>query len=358
MTGNLNMGTKKVTNMADGTLSTDGATYGQLTTTNTTATTNFNTLVQSIPYLSNPVVNSDFQIAQRATTYALTTTPAFGSVDRWFSWQATSAAGIFNQNAETLGNGRSYSAKLGRNNGSTGTGTITMGQAIESSRCARFVSKTIILSWYAKAGANFSASSSNLNVKLATGTGTDQSSATLANGTWTGYATPINYTTAITTSWVRYSQSITLPSSVTQLGILISYTPSGTAGADDNVYIADVMIEEAYNSNTTPTLYRRLHYADSLRECMRHYQIFTTTVSNFASVGLSIVGQSLNFAEPMRVAPSPTQLTNNVDLVQTNVSSSTSTFIMRATGGYIFRTATGAGAGAQFSETDSYLADL
>jgi hypothetical protein len=272
MTGNLNMGSKKIVSMADGVNPTDAASYSQLTTNVSTLNTSISNVYQYIPY-KNPVINSQFSVAQRATTYALTTTAAYGSMDGWVALQATTASGIFNQVSDTAGNGATYNAKLGRNNAATTTGAITMAQAFESINSKPFAGKTVILSFYAKAGANLSSTSNNITYKLAYGTGTDQSSSSLVSGTWTGYTNAISTTTAITTSWVKYQTSVALSSSATQLGIIITYTPTGTAGADDNIYISDVKLEVAQNANTTPTVLQRNSYTQDLLECQRYLHI-------------------------------------------------------------------------------------
>jgi hypothetical protein len=166
MTGNLNMGSKKIVSMADGVNPTDAASYSQLTTNVSTLNTSISNVYQYIPY-KNPVINSQFSVAQRATTYALTTTAAYGSMDGWVALQATTASGIFNQVSDTAGNGATYNAKLGRNNAATTTGAITMAQAFESINSKPFAGKTVILSFYAKAGANLSSTSNNIKTLLA-----------------------------------------------------------------------------------------------------------------------------------------------------------------------------------------------
>jgi hypothetical protein len=94
------------------------------------------------------------------------------------------------------------------------------------------------ISFYARAGANYSAASSNLGVRLFTGTGTDQ-----PLQSFTGFATAVNSTATLTTSWARYSYTITLGSTVTEFGLNFNFVPVGTAGAADYFDVTGVQIE-------------------------------------------------------------------------------------------------------------------
>jgi hypothetical protein len=209
----------------------------------------------------NRLINGSMRMVQRATTYSLTTSWVYGSLDRWAFVQPTSANGVANQVAAGL-TGFQSALKLGRNSGATQLGQLQMGQALESINSIPLQGQTVTLSFYAKAGANFSGA--NLVPTLYYGTGTDQS-ITIVGG-WTG-GTSVNFTQAITTSWARYSFTTTLPSTVTQLAVLIAYTPTGTAGADDNVYITGVQLEVG----TVATPFEFLPFSTELALCQRYF---------------------------------------------------------------------------------------
>lgn len=214
--------------------------------------------------LKNYLINGGMDIAQRGTTYALTTTLSYGSLDRWAANMSTSAAGIFNQVAGS--NGFKNYAKLGRNSGSALTNSIGINQALETVNSIPLQGKIVTLSFYALAGANFSGASSQMRVFLQTGTGTDQSVASY--GSWTGVNVLLNTTQTITTTLTRYQFSVTIPSNATQVGISLFYTPTGTAGADDNVYITGVQLEEG--PVATDFDFRPFGFELSL--CQRYYE--------------------------------------------------------------------------------------
>jgi hypothetical protein len=221
------------------------------------------------PYvLKNRIINGGMDVWQRGTTYALTNTNAYGSVDRWAVFQSTTANGIANQVASGL-TGFQYALKLGRNSSATTTGAIQMTQVLETVNSIPLAGQTVTFSFYAKAGANFSATSSNLGVYLATGTGTDQSSSSFTISGWTGNSALINTTQAITTTWTRYSFTTTIASTATQVGLQLYYSPTGTAGADDNVYITGVQLE----IGTTATPFERRLYNQELANCQRYFEI-------------------------------------------------------------------------------------
>jgi len=88
-------------------------------------------------------------------------------------------------------------------------------------------------SFFALAGANFSAASSALQITIGSGTGADGSAATFFAGTWTGYANAIQSTTPISATWTRYVAQAAIPATAVQVGVSLCYTPVGTAGTND-----------------------------------------------------------------------------------------------------------------------------
>ena len=114
------------------------------------------------------------------------------------------------------------------------------------------------------AGANFSSSLGKLNVVLAYGTGTDQSTANLIAGSWTGQTslTPLSQTVTVvssgvqtaivsavsyalpTTVWQRFAFTYLVPAAATQLGFYVNFSPVGTAGSNDWIQFAGFQLED------------------------------------------------------------------------------------------------------------------
>ena len=273
----------------------------------------------------NRIINGAMNIWQRGTTYALTTAITYGSADRWNFWQGgVTASGIANQVASGL-TGFQYAVKMGRNNGSALTGAISAIQAAETNNSIDLAGQSITLSFWAKAGANFSATSSQIASQVYSGTGTDQSAASM--GSWTNATVVINGTPSITTSWVKYSFTGTCASNVSQVGVYITWTPTGTAGADDNLYITGVQLEKG----STATSFDYRPYGTELALCQRYYWV----VGRTASGGTSSTTQGdvcTSFPVAMRAAPTAT-LINGTNALISPGTSTTSVTSLNGTGG-------------------------
>lgn len=161
------------------------------------------------------------------------------SFDAWTLFQNTAATAVASQVASGL-TGYRKALKIGRPNGDTSTNAIIAISSVKTIDSIPLQGQTVTFSFWAKAGANFSGS--NLSVRLATGTGTDELPGGISG--WTGVLNPINTTQVITSSWAQYSFTTPLSATETQIGIRVFYVPAGTAGADDNAYLTGVRIQQ------------------------------------------------------------------------------------------------------------------
>jgi hypothetical protein len=185
-------------------------------------------------YNGNAVINGAFDIWQRGTSFV----PAsynYGA-DRFTMYRAVTGSTVSRQASGLTG--FNYAARVQRDSGNTSTSEIQIMTTLETADCLRFAGQTMTVSFYARAGANFSANSSNIGVRLMTGTGTDQ-----PLQSFTGFALAINSTATLSTSWTRYSYTVTLASTVTEFGFNLLFQPTGTAGAADYFDVTGVQIE-------------------------------------------------------------------------------------------------------------------
>jgi len=261
--------------------------------------------VAQVSYNKNAIINGAMDIWQRGTTVALTATLDY-MADRWCSCQAT-PAGIQARVASGLA-GFTYALKIGRTVSNTGTTDIKTAQIIESWNVTKLQGQAVTLSWYAKAGANFSAASSNMKIYASYGTTADEGRVKFLAGTWAGITVlENNVTQTITTSWVRYSITFTVGAAALELGVQFSYTPVGTAGADDNLYITGVQLE--LGSVATPFEFR--HYGQELALCQR-YCIYFQGTSAYARYLLGAADTTntgvgfISLPVEMRVVPAQT----------------------------------------------------
>lgn len=242
----------------------------------------------------NVVLNSSFNVWQRGTSIATGAGYAYGA-DRWETYRGALVAG--STVSRQLTNDTTnlpfiqYCARVQRDSGNTGTQGINFGQNIETINSISFAGRTVTLSFYARAGANYSSASSALNATLYSGTGTDQN----YGKSWTSGATVASGTATLTTTWQRFTYTGTVATNATQLAIYFQNTPVGTAGAADFYEVTGVQVEiagsaSAYSPNTST-------YQGELAACQRYYYRPTagTSFAPFAT-GLSFNTTNANVA--------------------------------------------------------------
>jgi hypothetical protein len=190
----------------------------------------------------NGVLNSNFSVWQRGTSNAITTTAYLA--DRFCGFRAVAGSTVSRQVTNDTTNLPfiQYCARVQRDSGNTSTAAIYFGQPFETVNSIPYAGRTVTFSFYARAGANYSAASSALAVYLNTGTGTDQN---VITGSYTGNAQTINTTATLTTTWQRFTYSATLGATITELSVFFGFTPVGTAGANDFFEVTGLQLEIA-----------------------------------------------------------------------------------------------------------------
>jgi hypothetical protein len=245
------------------------------------------------PVQQNPVLNSAFQIWQRGTSitnggYSADRWQAYGNGNGTVSRQATG-------DTTNLPNIQ-YCGRSQRTSGSTSTNPLYLAQNFETINSIPFAGKTVTFSFYARAGANYSPTSSLLNYTIQTGTGTDQ-----AFTGYTGVAYPINSTATLTTTWQRFTATAALSSSLTELAIVFVANVTGTAGANDYFEVTGVQLE--VGSVATP-----FHtYAGTIQgetsACQRYYQRAVGTTGAFAAAAITGIATNSTTVEMTYAAP-------------------------------------------------------
>ena len=243
----------------------------------------------------NAIINGDFRVWQRGTSiggYAYT-------ADRWLAYQAASVNTISRQAASL--SGFQYCARVQRNSGATNTGVHYLVQAVETINSYRFQGMTATLSFYARAGANYSSASSLLGANIETSTGVDQSYI----AAWAG-GVAVTSSKTLTTSWQRFTVTGAVPAGATQVGVAFSYTPVGTAGANDYFEVTGVQLEVA--PQATPFEQRLIGTELSL--CQRYYWSSGTVWNYFLANNSNQFAEAFVFKLPVTMRATPT-LTNS-----------------------------------------------
>jgi len=211
----------------------------------------------------NVLINGGMDVWQRGTTAAIPSSPSTSYLaDRWSGYRGTTGS---TQSRVTSGlDGFQYALRIQRDSGNTGTGVIYMNQSIETNTMMKLANKQVTLSFYARAGANYSASSSLFGARVVAGTGTDIN--IIYTGV-TGGTEPVSTTPVLTTSWQRFTATGLIPSGTTAGGVYFFFTPTGTAGANDYVDITGVQLEQNYQ----PTPFEQRPIGIELALCQRYY---------------------------------------------------------------------------------------
>jgi hypothetical protein len=230
------------------------------------------------------------------------------TADRWFaSAPSSTVSAVVSKQANTTIPGFGQAFQFGRQQNASTTSAITVGQIVESADSIRAQSQPVTLSFWALAGSNLSASNNTMGVQVIQGTGTDQSATSALAGTWTGQANVISTTQGITATATRYTFSGTVASNATQLGVLLNYTPTGSAGAGDFIQLLGVQLE--IGGQPTPFEHRDAEVELALAQRYA-FQVNEPASGVTVAVGAVTGTNRFNFMVPlpvqMRAAPSVT----------------------------------------------------
>jgi hypothetical protein len=249
----------------------------------------------------NFTINGGFDIWQRGTTFAPNASIIY-TADRWAAYRGGGGTG--QTVSRQTGTGvNQYCARVARDSGTTATNAIQFSTSFETQNSIPLAGQTVVLSFYARAGANYSSASSALTVFSDTGTGTDQQ---ILSG-YTGSTRIISQTPTLTTSWQRFSYSAAVGSSTTEIGFGFSYNPVGTAGAADYFEVTGVQLEVG----TVATAFSRAGATiqGELAACQRYYYR-SKAPSAYSQIGVgptppattSIIYMNVTTPVPMRTS--------------------------------------------------------
>ena len=259
------------------------------------------TLAMGSSFLRNRIINGAMEIAQRDTSTTNSGTSlanTYGSVDRYQFYRAGAATGL-NTTQFSSGGPSSipYYVRMQRASGNTSTAILAMSQPIESLNSQDLAGQIVTLSFYMRAGSDFSGTTASPQLYYAT-----SGEGNLYSGV-TGQAqiTTTPSTVTPTTSWQRFSVTGTVNASATQVLMQILYTPTGTAGTNDYLDITGVQLE--VGSVATP--FERRQYGTELALCQRYYFKSQTILRDFG-ITTTTGYASTEWALPMTMRAAPT----------------------------------------------------
>jgi len=260
----------------------------------------------------NAAINGSYDVWQRGTSVSVAANVLVYTADRWQVYNGVNQAMTVSRQA--TGDTTNlpfiqYCARVQRNSGQTGTTETFFSQPLESVNSIPLAGKTVTVSFYARKGADYSPTSSNLKINLVSGTGTDQNITT-----YTGGASVASVTNALTTTWTRYTVTGTVGATATELRIDFAWTPTGTASTNDYFEVTGVQLE----LGTTATTFSRAggSIQGELAACQRYYWRVTTVAeqkiigpSAYAATSTVAVANFVN-PVPMRINASSVDFSN------------------------------------------------
>jgi hypothetical protein len=268
-----------------------------------------------VPQSGNAIINGAFDIWQRGTSIGPISSVAQYVADRWYGYLGSTPY-TFSRQATSL-TGFQFGLRMQRPAGNTGTDSASqVVSPFETINSIPFAGKTVNLSFYARAGANFSSGSNALGLSVRSGTGTDQ-----RHNAYTGAVDFIAQNSVLTTSWQRFSYSGAVPTNSTELSIIFTRGATGTAGADDWFEVTGVQLEAG--PVATPFRRNANSIQGELAACQRYYNRVLNGSVGFAYLPLGYYTTSTNvrFSIPLSVQlrVPPTSLDFSNLLTQNNV---------------------------------------
>ena len=248
----------------------------------------------------NYAINGGTDIWKRGTSF----TPSAGAVtqlvDRWSGVRPTVAGWTVSQKNSATDSGvagSTFFMRVQRDSGNTATQDLNIAyNNLEGQSFIPLQGQSVTISFWAKAGANYSAASSILNVVAVTGTTAD-------TATWSVTGTTNSTTRTLTTSWQRFSYTIAFGATDKAMRTQFYYTPVGTAGANDFFDIWGLQIE--VGSVATAFTKAGGTLQGELAACQRYLPAFRGEYSPLNGWFTSTTNGNwvYNFAVPARVAP-------------------------------------------------------
>lgn len=211
----------------------------------------------------NYFINGSMDFWQRGTTF---TTPAGAyTADRFKATVNGAGTYVISRQASGLSETQ-YCLRFQRSAGQTYTFGSFVGYAWETEAMQSLQGKTVTYSFYARVGANWSPIG-GVGVQLQQGTGSGTHAFSALTGETSAFA---GTATGLTTSWQRFSFTGALSPTATELRTNLSFSPVGTAGANDYIELTGFQLE--LGSVATPLSRSGGTFAGELAACQRYFQ--------------------------------------------------------------------------------------
>ncbi len=276
-------------------------------------------LLPAASYMQNVVGrNGGMEVWQRgagdSASIAVAASSTLYTADGWYL--KTGANQAFTVSAQTGITTNSYRcARVQRNSGQTGTGTVYFAFPLDTDEIMVLRGNSVKLIFTTSTGANWSPTSGTLTYTLYAGTAAvSKRNSSAYSGEASLLSGSVNLATSASAAQTVSALSTT-SSTMTCAELQFSFSPAGTAGANDWVQIDDVaLVILPSGSSATPT-FDRVDMSWMLTRCQRHfwktYNYNTAPGNNYGGTNagaLSFSGSTSQVSggfsiPPMRSAP-------------------------------------------------------
>ena len=271
----------------------------------------------------NLIQNGGLEVWQRGTSIAVAASTTAYTADGWYLKTGASQAFTVSRVAGLVAQSQ-YAAQVQRTAGQTGATAVYFAVALDSDDLFRLRSGAAVLSFTVSTGANWSPASGTLSYNLYCGTGAVSKRNSVA---LTAETNPITGSTNLTVSnaatRIVSAVSAAIGAAITQAELQVSWTPTGTAGANDWLAIDDVQTELVPVGVTPVTpVFERIDTARDILRCMRVVQT-GVVFSQLYGIGTSGIQIHRPLVVPMRATPTMTVLstTGTVNLTSMGLQS-------------------------------------
>lgn len=224
----------------------------------------------------NSIIGGDFSTNpwQRGTPHAISGAGSY-TADRWKCARGASASGMtVGRGTLSIGDvpGTLHFLRAQRDSGNSSTATLVVSQSITTADSRALNQKLITLSFWARAGVNFTGT---FSASIYFGQGTDED--VLPGFT---SSTNVSMGVGLTPSWQKFTLTCAA-GGFSQAAVYFQHSPTGTAGTNDYVDLA--LVQLAPSLPGEPFLHRsRL---EELNLCLAFYNVLPGTASMWGVTG-------------------------------------------------------------------------
>ena len=215
-------------------------------------------------------MNGGLEIWQLGNSLTISAGVTQYTADRWYiTTNANQISGV--GTGTGLSTNSNISGFIQRNAGQTGVGTYVYGYPLDTDELYKMRGNKVSLSLLAVAGSGFTPTNGTLTVALYVGTGVVAKRGVGFTGETTVLTIATNLTPGGAAVAISGNSSAIVPATATQGELQFTWTPVGTAPANDFIRLDDIMLEPQLAATWTPTNFDRLPFITMLEGCKRFF---------------------------------------------------------------------------------------